>query len=794
MQNPRHPLIWTTFLAISVGLGYYFSLCSQVFSFTILDRTYRYSYLLPLFILFTFILIYSIWHLLARWDEKSFGSDRSIALKRNFPLFLPLTVFLLTPLILQKYLNRSDLISRLKSLAVAAILCFVFLKLMHWYRLGKIQPALDKMIDRFSQLPSKKRVLILFIIAFLIYNLCAFILVSKGISFSGDEPYYLLTTHSLIKDKDINVANNYRQQDYFAFYDKDQNPRFKLGMYARAGKKGRAYIYPINLPGISVLILPYYWLSQFFQGSLLTFILKAGLSVWASLFGIQLYLLVKELWTREKTALMLWFFCSFSAPVLFFATHIYSEVPVALFSLYVYRKVRSERPLSLFHYFFLGFLLSLFFWFGLKYNMLFGPLLLVSLYFLLKTHKARAKIICFLVFPVLSLSLFYYVIYSLYGSFSPFSVYEGVLTPERLSALKQAALSSPLSMRIESLLDYFLDQRDGLLLYSPVYFFAILGFIEIFRRSKKDLLILLFLILPYLLNYAFFTHRQGYSPQGRILTPISWVGAIAIGYFLVHNRKKLYSFLFWVFSASGVIIVVLLLQNPEFLYQPTTNEFTSRAGDFFVHLSNMYIFLPHFLPSFIKVSNLGYIPNYLWILALIVFAGVYAFVKRTFTLKTSFHYVFAFSVLGLAFLMWSLYPLPSLYPSRTLRYSPQMALGFYLSPMGKGVVVKNTKQEFYLHREGDYRILFSSRRKLKHIQLTFGSDKGEYETHLSFFDLPFYQGKTSYETSEVSLSPETCYHFKNLYLYEINLNIKKSSSESMLIDPYYFKITPARDR
>ena len=130
---------------------------------------------------------------------------------------------------------------------------------------------------------------------------------------------------------------------------------------------------------------------------------------------------------------------------------------MALFSLYVYRKVRSEKTLSLFHYFFLGFLLALFFWFGLKYNMLFGPLLLLALYFLIKTHGARAKILCFLVFPVLSLSLFYYVIYSLYGSFSPFSVYEGVLTPERLSAFKQAALSAPLSMRIESLLDYFLD-------------------------------------------------------------------------------------------------------------------------------------------------------------------------------------------------------------------------------------------------------------------------------------------------------------------------------------------------
>ena len=112
--------------------------------------------------------------------------------------------------------------------------------------------------------------------------------------------------------------------------------------------------------------------------------------------------------------------------------------------------------------------------------------------------------------------------------------------------------------------------------------------------------------------------------------------------------------------------------------------------------------------------------------------------------------------------------------------------------MGKGVVVKENRQEFFLHRENDYKILFSSRRKLEQIGIAFGSDKGEYDTRLSFFDLPFVEETTAYETSEIALSPEAYYPFKNLYLYEINLNINKRSSESMLIHPYYFKITPEK--
>jgi hypothetical protein len=68
-------------------------------------------------------------------------------------------------------------------------------------------------------------------------------------TFSGDEPNYLMTTHSLYKDGDINLANNYARKDYFHFYSRKDNPRLKLGIYARYGKKGQDYIFPINLPG-----------------------------------------------------------------------------------------------------------------------------------------------------------------------------------------------------------------------------------------------------------------------------------------------------------------------------------------------------------------------------------------------------------------------------------------------------------------------------------------------------------------------------------------------------------------
>ncbi len=791
MQKPGTSILFAFLVLFSLGLSYFVTLHSQTSSFTILDHKYSLS---PAFILWFLLLsglCVSLWLLLTHVETQTYGSERKNSLRDNFLALVPLGFFLLTPFVLDHYLDRGDLKTRLNALWIAVVLCTLYLLLLHWDGFLNLKSTANKTIQSFNDLASRKKLVILFIAAFLIYNLCTFVLVSKKITFSGDEPYYLMTSHSLLNDKDINLANNYAEEDYFSFYAKEKNPRFRLGMYAREGKKGPGYIYPINLPGVSVLVLPFYWLSQQFDGDLLTFILKGSLIIWAVLLGLQLYLLTRELWGDEKIALQLWLIYSLSAPVLFFAIHLYSEVPIALFSLHIYRKVRSKKVLSLKHYFFLGFLLSLFFWFGLKYNLLFGTLLCVAMYFLLKEHKAGVKVLCFLLFPLLSLTLFYSFIHSIYGTFSPVSVYEGVLTPERLQAFKDAALSAPLAMRFDTFFNYFLDQRDGLLLYSPFYVFAFLGFVEIFRRSKRDFLILLFIPAPYLLNYAFFTHRQGYSPQGRILTPVSWILGLAVGYFLVHNRKKIYAFLFWFLSFTGFAIALFLLWHPPSLYQPTTNEFTSRAGEMFVHLSNMYIFLPHFFPSFIKVDNIGYIPNYLWVLAIVTFVCVYAFIKKEIPLKKVFYFGFGLSLCVCAFLLWVLFPRPSLYDTRTFRYTPQVALGYYLFPMGDGVVVKKTA-EFYLHRENKYRILFSSRKTRENLQVNFGSEKGEHEIRMSFFDLPIFEGQTAYETKTLTLSPSAYYPYKNLYLYEIQLDLTKISSESMLVDPFFFQIVPTK--
>ncbi len=775
---------------LSVGLTLFLQLVffNQTLSVTHKSFPFR-PFLFPFLFLLTYLFLLTIGKIFFFFQR---GELTARKIKTFIIILLPLASFYLTPLLLNFYWSRQDLLLRLGRLALLVTLSSLAIAFAYIEEFKiLIRRQLDALINWFNSIAPRKRLFVLFFLAFLVYQLATLILVLKGVTFSGDEPNYLLTTHSLIYDRDINLANNYARQDYFAFYSRQENPRLKLGIYGRYGKKGKDYIYPINLPGISVLIIPFYALSQLFSGKLLTFILKGSLSIWAALFSLQVYLLSRQRWGREGLSLFLWVITSFTPPVLFYSCHLYPEMPIAFFSLLIFRRLIFNPNISLLEASGLGFLLAIFPWFGLKYNFLFWPLLIIGFFKFVRDKEKIKKIAAFIWLPLISQVLFYLFIYYLYGTFSPIAIYEGMMTAEQVRAFWQMVMAIPFSLRVESFLDYFLDQRDGLLFYAPLYFFALVGFIDLWRRSRRIFFGLLFVSLPFLFNYSFLTHRQGYSPQARVLMPIIWVGIFALGEFLARNEKRFFRHLFLLSLVISFFFTLILLFHPHFLYQPTTHEFTSRPGDLFVYLSNTHFFLPPFLPSFIKINNLGYWPNYIWIMLILIFLILYGFSQNKILLTKGLNWPFIFILLGLALFLRVLFPVPPLYPVKTVNYSPQRSLGFYLFYLGRGVVVKQ-EGDFYLHLEKPYRFIFGSKQELKEIEIQLGSEKGEYEINLYAFDLPLFKTKISREKRKLRLNLPPPYKRRHLYLYEINLEMKHYSEESMLIEPFMIQFIPNR--
>lgn len=260
MKNKAHRSVLLANLLLALGVALFISIYRLSADFTILDHSFRLNIEFLVVWVACFVLLLLASSLLARREAGLFDALPESGRRRGVPALLPLGFFLLSPWLLHFYTSRDDLRVRLRLLALFIIAAVLFLSHSRFARfLPQKGSGLDKAVAKFSTLSLRRRLVFLFLASFLVYQAAALVLVFQGASFSGDEPYYLLSSHSLLKDGDINVADNYARQDYFHFYSKKDNPRLKLGVY---GRKGKEYIYPINLPGISVLMLPFYWLSQ----------------------------------------------------------------------------------------------------------------------------------------------------------------------------------------------------------------------------------------------------------------------------------------------------------------------------------------------------------------------------------------------------------------------------------------------------------------------------------------------------------------------------------------------------
>jgi hypothetical protein len=787
-------------LAAAGGLTVWMALLRQSASFIILGHgLILKGRVLPPFLALAVAVFFGLALSLQLWAHASSGATGAAEEERfqsGAVTCLPFAALLAAPALLQDYLTRDDFRTRLWLLLVLALAAAVYLgwagrkeKAGSTSKKGRKKRGLGR---RFQALPLRRRLIALGTAAFIIYAGAAVILVSKGGTFSGDEPNYLLNAHSLLYDHDINLANNYAARDHFHFFSRKADPRIRMSMYAREGKQGKGHIYPINLPGVSALMVPFYALGQAFGDSpIRTVILKGSLIIWAVLLGLQIYLLAMNLWKREGAALALWAVYAFSTPVLFYAVHLYPEIPIALFSVYVYRMVRSGRALRPLHLAFLGLLLGSFFWFGLKYNMIFWPLLAVAVFDLWKTQRPRTKILWLAVPALIGMALFYFGVWTMYGTISPFAVYEGAISSQQAQAISKAFLDLPLSARVDAFLDYFLDQRDGLFLYAPFWIFALLGFVEMGRRARGELVRLLLIAGPFVLNYAFFTHRQGSCPQARVLTPVSWIGAVAVGYFIVYAGNRFFRWLFGLAAAAGGVISAVLLTHPRFLEQPTTYGYTGRAGDLFIHLSSLRSYWPPFLPSFLKVDNRGYAPNYVWVGILALFVAAYFVFGRQAArpLPFRFHAGAAACLLAGAAALWVASPRPALSPSLPVDLASGGRLGFFPAQAGPGVIPASDGS-LYLHFAKTYPIYFASREALTSIELTYGSVQGSHRVSMSLFDLPLLVDRTDRETKSLLFRPKASYKVRGLFLYLLNISLEHVSDESMLEAPYRLRIRP----
>lgn len=136
-------------------------------------------------------------------------------------------------------------------------------------------------------------------------------------STDGDEPHYLIIAQSLLKDGDLDVENNYLEQQYRPYYQLDiELPHMVEGRGGRMVSTHPAFLSMVVLPGFALFG---------FRGAAMTMIFFTSLAA-ALTFAIA------DRFIRRLTALGVVLFLFFTYPILFYSRLIYPET-MALFLL-----------------------------------------------------------------------------------------------------------------------------------------------------------------------------------------------------------------------------------------------------------------------------------------------------------------------------------------------------------------------------------------------------------------------------------------------------------------------------
>jgi len=793
MKTLRRIIRPVVFLVLSGGIALFLRLRSQAPSFTIKNHAFRPEPgALALAAVLLMVALMGLWALISQIWKKNSRLTYKEALALDFPTYAPAAFFLLAPLALTHYLTHDDLTARLGLLAVGTILAVLYLKAVRVVqadRLGKSRWGV--VIDRFLAWPIGRKIAVLTLLALLLTNGGALLITGNGVSFGGDEPHYLLICHSLARDGDLDLSNNYEFKDYESYMP----AQVPLRPHIVPGKK-EGTLYSFHSPGIAVFLLPFYLLGLALGKGSLIFLVRFGMSLIGAFLGIQIYLYAREAWGRERLALGLWILAALTTPIFFYSIHIYPEIFVAAAGLYVFRRLRFAKALKNADYVLIGCLIASFVWFhALKYAFIQAPLALYALRRLWVrdgAEKRSRRLVSFLA-PVAVVAAFYFILQRvLYGSFNPTSVsWQGAMSGKQtLGFLKNLFTEIPFKFRWQTLAGYFLDQRDGLLPYAPIYIFAFLGVVAFFRKKAGEAWWLLFIALPYILVSSFLTQRAGYAPQARPLVAVIWVPVIFLGAFLADGRKHVFRYLFNGAAGLSLLATWMLCRHPFALYQETTLGTTERAGSLFVTLSNLHAYVPNILPSFIKVED-GWAPNAVWIAAFALFIFVFALVRPADKrMRFGGHAAAALVLLAGFFAMYVYFPRAVLMNPKPVELAGGESWTFYsLSRVAK----MNGPAKFEILQDNrSYDFYFASERAMEKIDVDFGSVEGDYTLRLNMADTPIFAVTTRREVMTRTIESPPAYPWKGRHLYRMTIQLDRKSDVRTNVTPYLFALRPGR--
>ncbi len=343
----------------------------------------------------------------------------------------------------------------------------------------------------------------LFLVVILLMHLAAAWRVHVQVGPNGDEPHYLMVADSLLTDGDLAVEADFEQGRYRDFHPGPLKPHYLV-----RGREG--VIYSQLAVGLSLLILPAYALAGY-AGAALFMGLITALVAWQTRGLLKDVLGGSE--TDSGSAEAVAWVVALSPPLLHFAGLVFTEAAAALIVVVVLRHARGLAARPWWMALALGLAASYLPWLNVRYTPV-SILLLLYVLWHRRDRRALLSVGAAAVGSAAAVMLYHFVLY-------------GFVDPRRVYG-KRHDLSL---FRIpEGLGGLMFDQEFGLLVYAPVFAFAVVGFFFLVRRSRVTGLTALAVSLATLLVAgSWVMWRGGFNPPSRFLVPVVPALALAVG-------------------------------------------------------------------------------------------------------------------------------------------------------------------------------------------------------------------------------------------------------------------------
>ena len=356
------------------------------------------------------------------------------------------------------------------------------------------------MVLRARERPGLTGAVTLFVLLVLVYSTSIDIRASRGASITGDEPFYLITTQSLLQDGNLDLRNQYATRSYESFFD------HRDGLWTQSVPLDDGRVVSPHNVGLSLLVLPGFALDGL-VGVQVQLVLIAALT-WALAYVLALRLSG----ARPGLVWLATLAVALSATAFIYSSEVYPELPAGLALVGALLVVTGRERLSARPTLAVLVLLSTLPWLGAKY----APLaVLVALYVLWRgTPRGRAVLVAGGALSALAYAAFHLATYESLTPYNVNLVYAGGSTSTIVGEHIE------LGDRVYRLWGLLIDRRFGVGRWAPLLLAVVPGLVLLARGDARQRLVLGLVAAQVLIATFVVITMMGWWFPGRTLVTV----------------------------------------------------------------------------------------------------------------------------------------------------------------------------------------------------------------------------------------------------------------------------------